>query len=157
MYCPFTVWINCSNDLKNFANSKVFLNHYTFFFSQFARTNLETKYQICLGLPQLNIIILHYCSTLCKCSLKHTNVFKQTIWSLQMFWYFMAKKKSNNFSTGLLQTLYSRENNIMYMYYQMAQIVYICFLKLKHFNKVKFSQNIELHCLFVKPKTFESP
>ena len=136
--------------------SKVFLNHYTFFFSQFARTNLETKYQICLGLPQLNIIILHYCSALCKCSLKHTNVFKQTIWNLQMFWYFMAKK--NPITSLLVYYKHSiAERIISCMYYQMAQIVYICFLKLKHFNKVKFSQNIELYCLFVKPKTFESP
>ena len=51
LFWPFTVWINCSSDLKNFANSwpsasnfKSFSRSLEHFFSQYARTILVTKY-----------------------------------------------------------------------------------------------------------------
>ena len=53
MFWGFSVWINCSSDLKKFANSlpsasnlkkKISITR-TFFFSQEVRTILETKYQ----------------------------------------------------------------------------------------------------------------
>ena len=55
MFCPFTVWIDCSSDLKNFANywpsawnSKLFLDPLKQLFLTVGQNNFgKTKYQIC--------------------------------------------------------------------------------------------------------------
>ena len=44
LFWPFTVWINCSRDLKNFANS--LNNHLNTFFSQQFRTFVVTKFHL---------------------------------------------------------------------------------------------------------------
>ena len=51
LFWPFTVWINCSSDLKNFANSQPSASNFKscslsleHFFSQLIRTILATKY-----------------------------------------------------------------------------------------------------------------
>ena len=45
LFWPFTAWINCSSDLKNFENSLPSASNFKSFFS-ITRTILVTKYQI---------------------------------------------------------------------------------------------------------------
>ena len=54
LFWPFTVWINCSSDLKNFANSqpsasnfKSFSQSLEQFFFTVVQNNLVTKHQFC--------------------------------------------------------------------------------------------------------------
>ena len=54
LFWPFTVWINCSSDLKIFANSRpsalnfeMFSPSLEYFFSRYVRTILVTKYHFC--------------------------------------------------------------------------------------------------------------
>ena len=44
LYQPFTLQINCSSILKNFANSRIFIFKFPKFFSEQVRTIFETKY-----------------------------------------------------------------------------------------------------------------
>ena len=53
LFWPFTAWINCSSDLKNFANSRPSASNFKsicqsleYFSSQYVRTNLVKKYQL---------------------------------------------------------------------------------------------------------------
>ena len=58
LFCPFTVWINCSSDLKNFANSrpsasnfKIFSQSLEWFFLTFGQNNFGKKYHLKKNLP----------------------------------------------------------------------------------------------------------
>ena len=64
LFWPFTVWINCSSDLKNFeksrpsaSNFKSFSRSLEIFFSQQVRTILVTKYHF------LSILLESPCSS----------------------------------------------------------------------------------------------
>ena len=65
------------------------------------------------------------------------------------------KKKSNNFSTGLLQTLYRREKNIMYILPDGTNCLHL-FSQIETFYQSEILSEYSI-ALFVKPKTFESP
>ena len=109
LFCPFTVWINCFNDLKNFANSrpfKTFSRSLEQFFLTVCLNNFGNKIPfLCMAKP---VVIFFYTFKLLPNVMKFTTgtTLSSTKWEHLYFCYqkgssWIEKKKgSRKLMTG---------------------------------------------------------